>query len=79
MKIRLGAPLAVAFFALFMATDAPIGHGHVYAVEHYIDAWIEVTDVHDRDQEWIARLKQHLSKRYPATLTSAELLAGGRL
>jgi len=64
---------------MFMATDAPIGHGHVYAVEHYINAWIEVTDVHDRDQEWIARLKQHLSKRYPATLTSAELLAGGRL
>ena len=48
---------------MFMATDAPIGYGHVYAAAHYIDAWIEVTDVRDRAPEGIARLKQHLSKR----------------
>jgi uncharacterized membrane protein len=47
---------------MLMATTAPIGHGHVYAPAHYIDAWIEVTDVRGWSQKEIARLKQHLSK-----------------
>jgi uncharacterized membrane protein len=46
-----------------MATEAPpIGFGHVFAPEHYIDAWIEVTDVRDWSPEQIARLKRHLKK-----------------
>jgi uncharacterized membrane protein len=48
---------------MFMATEAPIGYGHVYAPAHYIDAWIEVTDIRDWSPERIERLKQHLSKR----------------
>jgi len=44
------------------ATTAPIGYGHVYAPAHYIDAWIEVTDVRDWSPEEITRLKQHLSE-----------------
>jgi uncharacterized membrane protein len=47
---------------MLMATTAPIGYGHVYAPPHYIDAWIEVTDVRDWSPEAITRLKQHLSK-----------------
>jgi uncharacterized membrane protein len=47
---------------MLRATTAPIGYGHVYAPAHYIDAWIEVTDVRDRSPEEITRLKQHLSK-----------------
>jgi uncharacterized membrane protein len=47
---------------MLMATTAPIGYGHVFAPAHYIDAWIEVTDVRGRSREEIARLKQHLSK-----------------
>jgi uncharacterized membrane protein len=46
----------------FMATAAPIGHGHVYAPAHYVNAWIEVTDVRGWSHEEIARLKKHLSK-----------------
>ena len=46
---------------MFMATGAPIGYGHVYAPAHYIDAWIELTDVRDRSPEEITRLKKHLS------------------
>jgi len=46
---------------MLMATTAPIGYGHVYAPAHYIDAWIELTDVRDRSPEEITRLKQHLS------------------
>lgn len=45
----------------FMAISAPIGHGHVYAPQHYIDAWIEVTDVRAWSPGEITRLKQHLS------------------
>ena len=41
---------------------APIGHGHVYAPAHYINAWVQVTDVHGWSREEISRLKQHLSK-----------------
>ena len=47
---------------MLMATTAPIGYGHVYAPAHYIDAWIEVTDVRDWSPEEITRLKQQLSK-----------------
>jgi uncharacterized membrane protein len=47
---------------MFMANDAPIGYGHVYAPAHYIDAWIEVTEVRDWSAADITRLKQHLSK-----------------
>jgi uncharacterized membrane protein len=44
-----------------MATTAPMGHGHVYAPEHYIDAWIEVTDVQGLSDEERERLKQVFS------------------
>jgi uncharacterized membrane protein len=47
---------------MLMATAAPIGHGHVYAPAHYIDAWVEVTEVRGWSLEQITRLKQHLAK-----------------
>lgn len=40
-----------------MATTTPMGYGHVYAPEHYIDAWVEVLGVADWPAEEIARLK----------------------
>jgi uncharacterized membrane protein len=43
-----------------MATTTPIGFGHVYAPEHYVDGWIEVTDVRGWSPDEIVRLKQHL-------------------
>jgi uncharacterized membrane protein len=53
---------------MLMATRAPIGYGHVYAPAHYIDAWIEVTDVRDWSPAEIMRLKEHLSKpRFPGS------------
>jgi uncharacterized membrane protein len=45
-----------------LATSTPVGYGHVFAPEHYIDAWIEVTDLSDWAPQEIARLKHHLSK-----------------
>ena len=47
---------------MLTATDAPIRHGHVYAPAHYIDAWMQVTDVRGWPPQEIMRLKHHLSK-----------------
>jgi uncharacterized membrane protein len=50
--------------ALDMAsTSAPMGYGHVYAPEHYIDAWIQVTDVQGWTEQEITRLKQEFARR----------------
>lgn len=54
--LQLGLDMATA-------TTTPMGHGHVYAPEHYVDAWAAVT----RPSGWTAasldRLKRHLSGR----------------
>ena len=44
-----------------MSTTAPQGYGHVFAPAHYVDAWIEVTDVKGWSPDEIARLKRHLA------------------
>ncbi|MCP3467937.1 alpha/beta-hydrolase family protein [Bradyrhizobium sp. CCGUVB23] len=44
-----------------VATNTPMGFGHVYAPEHYVDAWVAVTDVQDWSAEALARLKDHLA------------------
>ncbi|MGI9434865.1 MAG: alpha/beta hydrolase [Geminicoccaceae bacterium] len=46
---------------LATATTTPIGYGHVYASEHYIDAWIGVTAPEGWTPAEIARLKQHFA------------------
>ena len=51
--LQLGVDMA-------MATTTPMGYGHVFAPEHYVDAWIEVLDAGDWPAEAAARLKDHL-------------------
>ena len=46
-----------------VATNTPMGFGHVYAPEHYIDGWVAVTDVGDWSAEALARLKQQLAAK----------------
>jgi uncharacterized membrane protein len=46
-----------------VATNTPMGFGHVYAPEHYVDAWVAVTDVHDWSADALAQLKAHLAAR----------------
>lgn len=46
-----------------VATNTPMGFGHVYAPEHYVDAWVAVTDVHDWSTDAIAKLKQQLAAK----------------
>lgn len=42
-----------------MATTTPMGYGHVYAPEHYIDAWVEVLGIDSWNEQEIARLKEN--------------------
>lgn len=46
-----------------MATASPMGYGHVYAPEHYIDAWVAVTDPQGLAPGDVERLKEMVSKR----------------
>ncbi|WP_334538566.1 alpha/beta hydrolase [Bradyrhizobium sp. AZCC 2230] len=55
-----------------VATNTPMGFGHVYAPEHYVDAWVAVTNVSDWSAEALAKLKSYLAAR--ARKTSAASL-----
>jgi len=44
-----------------VANGAPIGYGHVYAPQHYIDAWLQVTGLDDWSTQDITRLKDHFA------------------
>lgn len=46
-----------------VATNTPMGFGHVYAPEHYVDGWVAVTDVGDWSAEALARLKHQLATK----------------
>ncbi|MGE3872994.1 MAG: alpha/beta hydrolase [Parvibaculaceae bacterium] len=46
-----------------VATSTPMGYGHVYAPEHYVDAWIAVTDPKGWTSDQIEQLKRHLARR----------------
>ncbi|MFD2237843.1 alpha/beta hydrolase [Aureimonas populi] len=47
-----------------VATTTPIGYGHVYAPEHYIDAWVAITQPPTLDTSTLARLKEFLADRF---------------
>ncbi|WP_248313192.1 alpha/beta-hydrolase family protein [Bosea sp. F3-2] len=46
-----------------VATSTPIGYGHVYAPEHYVEAWTTVLGTGRWPAEELAALKQHLADR----------------
>ena len=45
------------------ATRTPMGYGHVYAPQHYVDAWVAVADIRNWSQESLASLKRHLLEK----------------
>lgn len=51
--------------AVYMAfgTKTPMGYGHVYLPEHYVDAWLEVKGVTEWDADKIATLKNHVRQK----------------
>lgn len=61
--LQLGLDMAVA-------TNTPLGYGHVYAPAHYIDTWVAVTDVKTWSPDDLARLKQHLTSQWTAPTSS---------
>ncbi len=56
-------------FDMALATTTPIGYGHVYAPDHYVDAWIAVADLSGWTEEQIDRLKRHLDQEMIVDLT----------
>jgi uncharacterized membrane protein len=46
-----------------VSNGTPMGFGHVYAPEHYVDAWVAVADVRHWSPEALARLKEYLGNR----------------
>jgi len=52
-------------FDAMIATTSPMGFGHVYAPQHYIDAWLAVTDPPGWTAEEIERLKLHFESAPP--------------
>lgn len=55
-----------------LSMDAPIGFGHVYAPEHYVEAWLQVLDVRDWSAEAIASLKKRLAQSMAAPADGPE-------
>ena len=53
-----------------VATTTPLGFGHVYAPEHYVDAWVAVADIHHWSPAALARLKDYLAKAARQTIDS---------
>ena len=53
---------------MIFANKTPMGFGHVYAPEHYLEGWLAVTGADKWTPDAIARLKQHLADRGRAPL-----------
>jgi len=53
------------------ATTTPLGFGHLYAPEHYVEAWRAVTEPTGWNEDEIARLKSYLRETMDAALNSA--------
>ena len=49
-------------FDLALATEPPKGYGHVYAFDHYVDAWASLTSPSDWNTESLAALKQNVAR-----------------
>jgi uncharacterized membrane protein len=46
---------------MMVANGTPMGYGHVFAPEHFLDAWVAVTDAPGWTSEALAALKRHLA------------------
>ncbi|MDI7920549.1 alpha/beta hydrolase [Ferirhizobium litorale] len=51
-------------FDMAVGTTSPIGYGHVYAPQHYIDGWMAVTDPAGVTTDDVGRLKELFKDRY---------------
>lgn len=54
----------------------PMGYGHVYAPEHYLQAWAQVAPAPGWSEQALENLKQHLRQRIDARQESNQLRGG---
>ncbi len=59
-----GVTMLQLLFDMAIATTSPIGYGHVYAPEHYIDGWVAVTDPQGLDPADVSRLKAFFVEKF---------------
>lgn len=50
---------------IMLATQTPLGHGHVYKFDHYLDGWISLTDAPGWTPEAIEALKVRFNAERP--------------
>jgi uncharacterized membrane protein len=50
---------------LMLATTTPLGYGHTYAFDHYLDGWMGLTDAPGWTPETIAALKAGYAAQRP--------------
>ncbi|MGY6629898.1 MAG: alpha/beta hydrolase [Wenzhouxiangella sp.] len=48
------------------ADNAPVGYGHTYATEHYLDTWYHLTEPAGWDEARLARLREAIGDLNPA-------------
>ncbi len=58
-----GVTMLQLAFDMAIATSSPIGFGHVYAPEDYIDSWVALTDPVNVDASDLGRLKMLFASR----------------
>lgn len=46
-----------------LSTTSPLGHGHVYAPEHHVGPWVEITQPPEWEDGELEALKKHLRMR----------------
>lgn len=49
-------------FDLVFSDSPPVGYGHVYAFDHYADAWVSLAEPSDWDAERLALLKKRVAQ-----------------
>lgn len=64
-------------FDMTLANTTPAGFGHVYAPEHYIEAWIAVTGIGSLTPRQVSGLKRHLAQGRHSHVFELGLAAGG--
>ena len=55
-----------------LSTTSPMGHGHVYAPEHHVEPWIEITEPPAWGTAELDALKQHLRARRELQIASGQ-------
>jgi uncharacterized membrane protein len=50
---------------IMLATQTPLGHGHVYKFDHYLDGWISLTDAPGWTPETLDALKARFDAERP--------------